>query len=32
MRSNAVDDFYIYIIRDVIDAVRIKLANAGISQ
>ncbi|WP_232834390.1 DUF7706 family protein [Rhodoferax ferrireducens] len=31
MRSNAVDDFEAYLIRDAIDRVRIGLANAGIS-
>jgi hypothetical protein len=31
MRSNAVDDFEAYLIRDSIDRVRMGLANAGFS-
>jgi len=31
MRSNAVDDFETYLIRDALDRVRIGLANAGFS-
>ena len=31
MRSNAVDDFEAYLIRDALDRVRIGLANAGFS-
>jgi len=32
MRSNAVDDFESYLIRDALDKVRIGLAIAGLSQ
>ncbi len=31
IRSNAVDDFEAYLIRDALDRVRIGLANAGFS-
>jgi hypothetical protein len=31
MRSNAVDDFETYLIREALDKVRIGLANAGFS-